>query len=148
MKSEYKAIKVNHSKENYHRYVAERVIGRKLNHREVVHHVDGNKLNNEPDNLEVMSLELHARLHGRQIRNPAKLRPIDIPLIRMLFRNGYSNKVIASQFNVARRTIADVRTGHTWSWLYDFKEQSGHGDLNPGPHDPQIGVEVKRTSHA
>lgn len=127
MKSEYKAIKVNHSKENYHRYVAERIIGRKLTREEIVHHKDGNKLNNEPENLQVMPLESHARLHGRQTRNTAKLQPIDLPLIRMLFREGFSNKVIASQFNVARRTIADVRTGHTWSCYMISKSHRGAG---------------------
>lgn len=34
-----------------HRVVAERKLGRKLKPGEVVHHIDGNKLNYHPDNL-------------------------------------------------------------------------------------------------
>ena len=123
MSSEYKAIKINRRKENVHRYIAKTMLGRTLLSNEVVHHKDGDKLNNDPNNLMILSLREHARLHGRQTRNSAKLQPIDIPLIRMLFREGLTNKYIAQRFNVARRTIADVRTTHTWSWLPDVKEQ-------------------------
>lgn len=123
MANEYKAIKVNQCKQNYHRYIVEVLLGRKLAKNEVVHHKDGNKSNNESQNLQILNVKEHSQLHGRKTRNSAKLRPIDIPLIRMLFREGYNNKRIAERFNVARRTIADVRTGHTWSWIQDFKEQ-------------------------
>lgn len=46
-----------------HRVVAEQKIGRRLKRGEVVHHIDGNHLNNHPDNLEVMSQREHMRLH-------------------------------------------------------------------------------------
>ena len=36
-----------------HRLVVEKVLGRYLTPREVVHHIDGNKQNNRPDNLQV-----------------------------------------------------------------------------------------------
>lgn len=51
-----------------HRVVAEQKIGRRLRRREVVHHVDGNKLNNVPANLEVLpSTAHHAHFeHGRE----------------------------------------------------------------------------------
>jgi hypothetical protein len=49
-----------------HRAVAENMIGRKLLPWEVVHHIDGNKLNFRKDNLKVMSRSAHARLHFRQ----------------------------------------------------------------------------------
>lgn len=47
-----------------HRVVAERKIGRQLLPGEVVHHIDGDKLNNHPDNLEVLSQAEHMRRHG------------------------------------------------------------------------------------
>jgi DNA-directed RNA polymerase subunit RPC12/RpoP len=37
-----------------HRYVAAKNLGRLLEDYEIVHHIDGNKLNNVPDNLEVL----------------------------------------------------------------------------------------------
>jgi hypothetical protein len=36
-----------------HRYVMEQKLGRKLIDRENVHHIDGNKTNNAPENLEI-----------------------------------------------------------------------------------------------
>jgi hypothetical protein len=47
-----------------HRAVAEAMLGRPLQTNEVVHHIDGNKLNNSPDNLMVMTQRDHMRMHG------------------------------------------------------------------------------------
>ena len=47
-----------------HRIVAEKKIGRKLKRREVVHHKDEDKTNNEPSNLLVFKTQSdHARFH-------------------------------------------------------------------------------------
>lgn len=48
-----------------HRHVAEAKIGRPLRAGEVVHHLDGNKLNNTPSNLVVLSSQAeHCKAHG------------------------------------------------------------------------------------
>jgi hypothetical protein len=50
-----------------HRVVAEQKLGRKLLPGEVVHHIDGDKRNNNPENLMVFaSQEEHAALHVRE----------------------------------------------------------------------------------
>lgn len=47
-----------------HRVVAEQKYGRKLTFDDVVHHIDGNKRNNHPDNLEVLTRKEHCRVHN------------------------------------------------------------------------------------
>jgi hypothetical protein len=46
-----------------HRVVMEEALGRPLRPGEVVHHIDGNHLNNAPENLRVMSPGDHLREH-------------------------------------------------------------------------------------
>lgn len=48
-----------------HRVIMERILGRKLTANEVVHHIDGNKLNNDPANLQVMTRAEHIN-HRRE----------------------------------------------------------------------------------
>ncbi len=46
-----------------HRIVAEEILGRPLAPGEIVHHIDGNKHNNDPSNLQVMTQGDHVREH-------------------------------------------------------------------------------------
>ncbi len=49
-----------------HRDVARKKYKREIKPYEVVHHKDGNKLNNSRDNLELMSRSKHSKLHHQQ----------------------------------------------------------------------------------
>lgn len=63
-KGEGKAYRKTFGKHT-HRVVAAEKAGRELLPGEVVHHIDGNKLNNHPDNLEILpSQSVHASLHA------------------------------------------------------------------------------------
>ena len=59
--NEYHGIKINGKKYDEHRVVAGATnLGRNM----VVHHIDGNKRNNDPSNLQIMSRSDHCKLHG------------------------------------------------------------------------------------
>lgn len=51
----------------YHRYLMEKHLGRSLKRHEVVHHKDGNKLNNDISNLEIVSHIIHNHIHPSHI---------------------------------------------------------------------------------
>ena len=63
-----------------HRLVMEGVIGRLLEHHEIVHHIDGNKRNNSPDNLALVgSIANHKAEHrhpGSSLRMPGENNPV------------------------------------------------------------------------
>lgn len=50
-----------------HRVIAEQLVGRPLTSKDVVHHKDGNKHNNAPKNLQVMSHSDHLKLHRAEM---------------------------------------------------------------------------------
>lgn len=58
-------LATNPSRVSSYRYrkIAERKIGRKLRPGEVVHHINGNRSDNRPENLQVMTRSEHSRLH-------------------------------------------------------------------------------------
>lgn len=68
-KSGYKILEIKRNGKRYrireHRLVMEEYLGRKLTVKEDVHHKDGNKLNNEISNLELMSKSEHSKLHHK-----------------------------------------------------------------------------------
>ena len=72
--TEYGYLRFNHTKANgsnagrrLHDIIAEMKIGRPLSKDEIVHHLDGDKLNNHPNNLVVMTRGQHTTLHKKRV---------------------------------------------------------------------------------
>jgi len=67
-----------------HRAVAAATLGRPIRSDEVVHHVNGEKMDNRPENLEVVSRKAHSRAH-REIES--KVAVLEAQSARLLAEN-------------------------------------------------------------
>ncbi|WP_169119573.1 HNH endonuclease [Aromatoleum anaerobium] len=83
-----------------HRLVAEAALGRRLRRNEVVHHIDGNGLNNSIDNLEVIDQRTHQRIH--LMTGPHKW---SIDAAVALRNEGLTLRSIADRFGVSQSSI-------------------------------------------
>lgn len=89
MQKWYKSVKINGRWQYEHRYLAEIKIGRKLIKGEVVHHVNGDRLDNRIGNLQVMTIGEHMRHHntGRTFKKPeAELTKVACVICGELFK--------------------------------------------------------------
>lgn len=89
----YRIVSVNGKHQYEHRVIVEQMLGRSLKSHEVVHHIDGNGLNNSPDNLQVMDRSAHSRLDAnpRQFWN---ITPDTFEAARTLRKMGWSIRKI------------------------------------------------------
>lgn len=109
-----------------YRLIAEEKIGRYLLPTEIVHHIDGNVLNNNPDNLEVITQSEHCKLHFQgESANSAKLKNKDIIYIRSKYKKGakrdinnpYSVKNLSIKFGVNKTTIQKIVNNENWKHI-------------------------------
>lgn len=94
-----------------HDIVAEMTIGRPLMKKEVVHHKDRDRLNNNPSNLKVMTRGEHSTLHsissGRKIISSSDADEI-------LYKNKFtktSYSILAKEYNVSKSLISNIVKG-------------------------------------
>ena len=65
----------NKSRQYEHRVIGATIKGRILDKNEVVHHLDGNKSNNSPDNLLILDNAQHTKLHSWLDKNIIMPKP-------------------------------------------------------------------------
>lgn len=83
---------------------------------EHVHHLNGDRYDNRPSNLALLSPSDHARLHLVAAANPRrKLKDSDIAAIDGLSERGLSQRELAARFNVDRSTIGAVIRRRNWN---------------------------------
>ena len=122
--STYKTITRHGQTKSAHRVIVEEILGRPLKEDEVVHHRNGDKSDNRPENLEVMSWAEHSRLHGNR-PNPScrKFSPEEIIEIRQKHRAGTSGKKLSKEYHCAQSTMARILRGETYRDVPDSLEE-------------------------
>lgn len=120
----YKRVQLGNPKNRHfvHRLVAETFLP-KVKGKDFVNHKDGNKLNNNVNNLEWVTRsenDLHAfrndlrkAIKGEKHHNH-KLTEKQVAAIKVLLKNNYNCTYISKIYNVHRKTISDIKNKKTW----------------------------------
>lgn len=115
----YAGISIKHDKVSVHRILGKYMVGYDLPPNIVVHHIDGNKLNNEISNLQVMKSELHIKEHnivqyvpteymrgcGNRMKNIISRADITREAVIELRKKGFTISGIAKELHCGYNTV-------------------------------------------
>lgn len=136
--NKYKAKKINGKKIDEHRFIMEQHLNRKLKRNEVVHHIDGNKSNNDINNLQLMTLSEHSKMHAsnrkmeektkNKLREISKNRPSynrnktekDIMQIVIKYKELQKYRKVDNFFGFANGTTGNIIRGKNYK---EFKQK-------------------------
>jgi hypothetical protein len=93
----YREIERDGERAPEHRRIMEELLGRKLEASEHVHHINGNSLDNRPENLRVMGAAEHLREHATL--------SIDVEALKAMYANGLSLRAISKETGHHRNTV-------------------------------------------
>jgi len=96
-----------------HRLVMGEKIGRRLTPKEYVHHINGDKEDNRPENLQIMSPSEHCKHHA-PLKYLHKLNPEEVIAIRLHAKEGMTRKSLAEIFGVCRSNIDSIINLRSW----------------------------------
>lgn len=126
----YHIVSIGRSaKRRVHVLVAEAFLGPKLPRMDV-NHIDGNKANNRPDNLEYLSRSDNHR-HAFKLglsKSPftgrigakhfmAKLTDRDVLALREDFSAGVTRRDLAAKYGISYYTVWDITTRRSWTHI-------------------------------
>ena len=132
MSSEYETKTINGKERPVHILLMEEILGRPLKENEVVHHINGDKRDNRPENLQVLDRRKHTSLHKQGITvsgaslekmraaqagkqsTQRKLTSEQVQDIAVRLTEGATLIELATEYGISRKSIAAIRDGKTY----------------------------------
>lgn len=102
-----------------HRVIMEAKLGRKLKSNEHVHHIDGNRHNNEPQNLTVLKRIDHLRHHAKERRGqpPPQGTKLSVEQIKEIRALNLSQNKIAEIYGVTQTLISQIKLKKIYRYI-------------------------------
>ena len=116
---------IESTKKSYrlHRFIMECMLGREIKEGYVVNHIDGNKTNNSPSNLEEATISQNtkhaydnnlAKARKGEENSQSKLTEKEVQKIFELRRDGTKVTTIASMFEISPKTVYAILGKKRW----------------------------------
>jgi hypothetical protein len=96
--------------------VMEEYLGRELLPGEEVHHKNRIKIDDQIENLEVLTKSDHMRIHASR-QNNYRREKLTIDQVKEIRQSELDDKLLSLKMNVSRLTISRVKRKATWKWV-------------------------------